>query len=95
MGCSSAKEKIEKKISILKNEKSEIQKERENYLKKLELIEGCRVTRTPIPDFINKENKNIVINKYNKNNIENEIIVKQNKHHHHHHHLYHHHYQKN
>ena len=38
MGCSSAQEKIKKQISILNKEKNEIKKEREEYLKKLEII---------------------------------------------------------
>ena len=45
---SSVQEKIKKQISILNKEKNEIKKEREEYLKKLEMIEGCKVTRTPI-----------------------------------------------
>ena len=38
MGYSSAQEKIKKQISILNKEKNEIKKEREEYLKKLEII---------------------------------------------------------
>ncbi len=61
MGCSSAQEKIKKQISILNKEKNEIKKEREEYLKKLEIIEGCKVTRTPIPDYNNKNKTNLEI----------------------------------
>ena len=61
MGYSSAQEKIKKQISILNKEKNEIKKEREEYLKKLEIIEGCKVTRTPIPDYNNKNKTNLEI----------------------------------
>jgi hypothetical protein len=61
MGCSSAQEKIKKQISILNKEKNEIKKEREEYLKKLEIIEGCKVIRTPIPDYNNKNKTNLEI----------------------------------
>ena len=88
MGCSSAQEKIKNQINIIKNEKKQIQKERENYLKKLEIIEGCKITRTPIPNYINKKKENLEININNKKNIQNEIIGKKNYHHHHHHHHY-------
>ena len=84
MGCSSAQEKIKKQISILNKEKNEIKKEREEYLKKLEIIEGCKITRTPIPDFTNTNKTNLKIN--NKKYIKDEIIVKNNHHHHNHHH---------
>ena len=86
MGCSSAQEKIKKQISILNKEKNEIKKEREEYLKKLEIIEGCKVIRTPIPDYNNKNKTNLEINYQKYNN--DEIIVKNNHYHHHHHHHY-------
>ena len=83
MGCSSAQEKIKKQISILNKEKNEIKKKREEYLKKLEIIEGCKITRTPIPDYNNIKKTNLEIN--NQKYIKDEIIIKNNHHHHHHH----------
>ena len=62
---SSVQEKIKKQISILNKEKNEIKKEREEYLKKLEIIEGCKITRTPIPDYNNIKKTNLEINNKN------------------------------
>ena len=62
---SSVQEKIKKKISILNKEKNKIKKKREEYLKKLEIIEGCKITRTPMPDYNNIKKTNLEINNKN------------------------------
>ena len=52
MGCATMREKIESQIMILKIERAEIGKEREEKIKQYEEITGEKIYRKPIPDYI-------------------------------------------
>ena len=52
MGCATMKEKIESQIMLLKIERAEIGKEREEKIKQYEEITGEKIYRKPIPDYI-------------------------------------------
>ena len=52
MGCSSTKEKLEEDMMVFKLERMNIQMEKEKELKKLSEIEGKRIKRSKIPDYI-------------------------------------------
>ena len=52
MGCAGAREKIEDKMMLMKLERMEVQMEKEKELKKLEEIEGHKIKRGHVPDYI-------------------------------------------
>ena len=52
MGCATMKEKIESQIMLLKIERAEIGKEREEKIKQLEEMTGEKIYRKPIPDYL-------------------------------------------
>jgi hypothetical protein len=52
MGCATMREKIESQIMILKIERAEIGKEREEKIKQYEEITGEKIYRKPIPDYL-------------------------------------------
>ena len=52
MGCATMKEKIESQIMLLKIERTEIGKEREEKIKQLEEMTGEKIYRKPIPDYL-------------------------------------------
>ena len=52
MGCASMKEKIESQIMVLKIERAQIAKEREEKIKQLEEMTGEKINRKPIPDYL-------------------------------------------
>ena len=52
MGCAGAREKIEDKMMLMKLERMEVQMEKEKEPKKLEEIEGHKIKRGHVPDYI-------------------------------------------
>ena len=52
MGCATMKEKIESQIMILKIERAQIAKEREEKIRELEEMTGEKIYRKPIPDYL-------------------------------------------
>ena len=52
MGCAGEREKIEDKMMLMKLERMEVQMEKEKELKKLSEIEGHKIKRKQIPDYI-------------------------------------------
>ena len=52
MGCATMKEKNESQIMLLKIERAEIGKEREEKIKQLEEMTGEKIYRKPIPDYL-------------------------------------------
>ena len=82
MGCGNVREKIENEMIEMKMERTKIQMERRNNIKLLEEIDGRKIKRPIIPDFIldddkvKKNNKKkIIINK--KINIKSKRINKE------------------
>ena len=52
MGCAGAREKLEDQMMLMKLERMEIQMEKAKALQKLSEIEGHKVERNHIPDYI-------------------------------------------
>ena len=52
MGCSGPREKLEDQMMIMKLERMEVQMEREKQLKKLSEIDGRKIQKNNIPDYI-------------------------------------------
>ena len=52
MGCSGPREKLEDQMMIMKLERMEVQMEREKQLKKLSEIDGRKIQKKNIPDYI-------------------------------------------
>ena len=52
MGCAGEREKIEDKMMLMKLERMEVQMEKEKELKKLSELEGHKIKRKQIPDYI-------------------------------------------
>ena len=52
MGCAGAREKIEDQMMLMKLERMEIQMEKAKALQKLSEIEGHKIQRNHIPDYI-------------------------------------------
>ena len=52
MGCAGAREKLEDQMMLMKLERMEIQMEKAKALQKLSEIEGHKIQRNHIPDYI-------------------------------------------
>ena len=55
MGCSGPREKLEDQMMVMKLERMEIQMEREKQLKKLSEMDGRKIQKNNIPDYIDPE----------------------------------------
>ena len=72
MGCATAKEKLESQMMVLKIQRAEITKEREEKLKIYEEMTGERLNRKPIPDYYIVDQKTETSsNHYNNNSRKN------------------------
>ena len=67
MGCSSAREKIESNMLILKLKRVEINQEREEKIKELEKITGKPFIRKIIPDYLDKDGNDDMLKEKNEN----------------------------
>ena len=72
MGCANTKEKLQSQMMILKIQRAEISKEREEKLKIYEEMTGERLYRKPIPEYYIVEQKTETSsNHYNNNSRKN------------------------
>ena len=55
MGCSGPREKLEDQMMVMKLERMEVQMEREKQLKKLSEMDGRKIQKNNIPDYIDPE----------------------------------------